>query len=191
MNMNKMNPVKMADLKNIIKKGIGGSNKSSFFYMMKDCLVIYIIVQLFFRLVVFRAIVSSASMLPTLQIDEVYIVTSWTTFFQENKGLEYGDIVVFQNKAVENNLLVKRVIGLPGDTIKLENGILIRNGEIIKEDYISDSYNSFFYVGNFVVPEGEIFVLGDNRVNSNDSRFWETPTVPLSKVRGELRLWGK
>lgn len=153
----------------------------------KDALPVIVVWQVFFHCVGFRIIVPTGSMLPTLEINGKYIVTSYTTLFKENKGLEHGDIVVFRNRDLAKELLVKRVIGLPGDTIEIQNGILFRNGEIINEDYVRNNEHSVIMEA-FVVPDGEMFVLGDNRGDSHDGRFWDAPTISLSCVKGELVL---
>lgn len=74
---------------------------------------------------------------------------------------------------------------MPGDEVILKDGTVIVNGEILREDYVK--YNISFN-GNFKVPSGEYFFLGDNRANSFDSRFWDYPYIDSSKIKGKAFL---
>lgn len=156
----------------------------------KDLLSVALMVFLILNFVGFRAVVPSGSMLPTLQIDHSYLVSIITTHFRENKGLEHGDIVVFRHELEMKNddLIVKRVIGLPGDEIQISNGVVRRNGENLKEDYILYPESSVS-IPLFIVPENHIYVLGDNRASSFDGRYWEYPTISLDDVVGEMILF--
>jgi signal peptidase I len=122
-----------------------------------------------------------------------------------------GDVIVFQFPSDLSKNFVKRLVGEPGDTLAMENGVLILNGKRIEESYVSHtepgndpSADEFYWQRNYivrtaqahtesyrpsrnnwgplVVPEGNYFVLGDNRDNSLDSRYWGF--VPDSLVRG-------
>lgn len=158
----------------------------------KDVLTVVVMVFFVLNFVGFRAVIPSGSMLPTLQIGKSYFVSIFTTFFRENKGLIYEDIVVFTHEEEFGNddLMVKRVIGLPGDEIELSAGKVYRNGEYIEESYVIYSETDT-KVSKFTVPEDEIFVMGDNRKNSLDGRFWEDRTVSLDEVVGEMWVLGQ
>lgn len=80
------------------------------------------------------------------------------------------DIIVFHYPINPTQLYIKRVIGLPGDVVSIENGFVYVNGKKISESYIKDKPNYYWSPGK--VPNGEYFVLGDNRNNSNDSHVW-------------------
>lgn len=96
---------------------------------------------------------------------------------------EKGDVVVFKNKEA-GSLMVKRVIGLPGDEITFKNNTLFINGtEIVPEDYLNEVPS--YIDAEFLVPEGHIFLMGDNRNGSLDSRFWENPYIAIDEVIGE------
>ena len=91
-----------------------------------------------------------------------------------------GDIVSFQ---MGNEYWTKRVIGLPGDTIEFVEDIVYVNGTELDEEYLPDDTVTRAYMQTvYYVPEDCIFVLGDNRSCSNDSRFWATPYVPINRV---------
>ena len=140
--------------------------------------------------------IPSASMEPTLHgctgCNNDRILAN--KFIYRFKEPERGQIVVF--KSVENpgDLLVKRVVGVPGDEIQLTDGTLYVNGKPQKEPYVHGkpcvTYEPKTCVfGPVEVPDGHIFVMGDNRVNSRDSRFFGP--VPEKNVQGEafLRYW--
>lgn len=166
----------MVAVKNYIVKGL-----------WKDLLISAGMALLMIKFVAFTVVIPTGSMLPTLEIGNKYFAAKYTTYFDENKGLVHGDLAIFTNEEVTDDLMVKRVIGLPGDTISIEDGVVFRNGEALVEDYVKN-VDRWFNLNEFQVPAGEFFLLGDNRQDSLDSRFWETTTIPLSNVVAELKL---
>lgn len=105
------------------------------------------------------------SMNPTLFNGEYLIISN---FAYKLDAPERGDIIVFRHPQSELNL-IKRVIGLPGDTIEVQNGTVRVNGAAIDEPYIQAPPD---YSSSWVVPQGQYFVLGDNRNHSSDSHAW-------------------
>ncbi len=132
--------------------------------MIKD-MAIAIVVALIVVQFVRPTIVNGPSMESTLQ-DRDYLLLSRQAYHSEQP--EYGDIVVVQCDALDEKI-IKRVIGLPGDEIKVEDNKVYRNGELLKETYIKEQGVVPGEV-DITVPEEEVFVMGDNRGNSMDSR---------------------
>jgi len=137
--------------------------------------------------------IPSESMLPTLEVNDRLIVEKMSYHFTDPQR---GDIIVFSptDKLREDNpslkdALIKRVIGLPGETVQVSDGTVYINGEPLEENYIPQEYAPAYEWGPEVVPEGSYLVLGDNRNNSYDSHFWGY--VPNKNIIGRavLRFW--
>jgi len=94
---------------------------------------------------------------------------------------ERGDIVVFKYPDNEEMLYVKRVIGLPNETVEIKAGKVYIDGELLAESYLKENTVGDF--GPYTVPEGSYFMLGDNRNNSTDSRYWQNKFVKKEKIR--------
>jgi len=141
------------------------------------------------------ALVPSESMEPTLNVGDRFAYTYATA-----SDLTYDDIVVFfpfaeMDKPVSNGVdalirirmqkdtvFVKRIIGLPGDVLAMKDGYVYRNGEKLDPDYIAE--DMITNGQTYVVPEGTIFCMGDNRNNSNDSRYMGA--YPMNNFFGKL-----
>lgn len=139
-------------------------------------------------LVVQPTTVSGQSMYPTLK-DKDYLLINKLIY--QIKGPKRGDIVVFKkeiddDKSSKKKSLVKRVIALPGEHIVIKNGQIYIEGEILNESYIEDIYTSGYV--DIVVPENNIFIMGDNRIESLDSRDDKIGTVSLDDVVGKVSM---
>jgi signal peptidase I len=104
---------------------------------------------------------------------------------------EYGDIIVFHSDIESDNGkkkdLIKRIIGLPGDVISVADGVVYRNDEAIKESYIMEDYTTG-QVMEYEVPDGMMFVMGDNRRVSLDSRSEDIGAVAMDDIMGKA-VW--
>jgi len=133
--------------------------------------------------------IPSGSMLPTLQIGDRLLVDKIVFKFDE---LHRKDIVVFapppeaQVGDVRNDF-IKRIIGLPGDIIEVTGGKVLVNGNPLSEPYIAQK--PAYDYGPVTVPEGSVFVMGDNRNNSLDSHAWGFLPVENIKGRAFFRFW--
>lgn len=127
-----------------------------------------------------RVRVDGFSMNPTLQNGEFVLVNRLAYQFGE---VERGDIIVFRHPKDPAQDLIKRIIGLPGDTILIDSGMVSVNGVSQDEPYIAAAP---IYTGEWQVPEGFLFVLGDNRNNSEDSHKWGL--LPMENVIGKAIL---
>jgi len=127
-----------------------------------------------------RVRVDGYSMRPTLEDGEFVLVSKLSYFWGD---VTRGDIVVFHFPLNPEEELIKRVIGLPGDRVMVENGQVYVNGQAISEPYIAQSP---LYSGEWLVEENHLFVLGDNRNNSNDSKDWGL--MPMENLVGKAVL---
>ena len=130
--------------------------------------------------------IPSGSMIPTLEIGDRVLVNKFIYRFTEP---ERGDIIVFQSVDSSNEDLIKRVVGLPGDKIAVRGGKLFVNGEPQKEPYTNKKLPDRSFFAKTTVPKHHVFVMGDNRGNSADSRVFGP--LPKKNIEGEafLRFW--
>lgn len=140
-----------------------------------ETLVIALVLYFLIDAVVARVRVENISMKPTLQPDEFLMVNKLAYRFSD---YQRGDIVVFHHSAQED--YIKRVIGVPGDQVEIAGGQVIVNETVLDEPYIAAIPE---YSGAWTVPDGMLFVLGDNRNLSSDSHKWGF--VPQESVVGK------
>ena len=128
--------------------------------------------------------IPSESMVPTLEVGDRVFVNKFVYRFSEP---ERGDVVVFESKGEEDEDLIKRVIGVPGDHVALYRGDVYVNFERLDELYVQTPYTQNVFSNESLnattVPEGKVLVLGDNRANSLDSRFYGP--VSTDTIEGE------
>jgi len=132
-----------------------------------ETLVLTAIIFLGVRVLVQNYKVEGYSMEPTLDDGQYLLINKVGMHFRQP---ERGDIIVFQYPLDTSKSFVKRVIGVPGDTVEVRDQQTIVDGKSLKEPYIRSAENGLY--PRTVVPPGQYFVLGDNRNNSSDSRAW-------------------
>ena len=163
---------------------------------IKD-LIIAIVIVLAVTMVIKPTIVKESSMEPTLYENNYLFVNKLVYKFKDHPAR--GDIIVFKSD-LDNvddggkKLLIKRVIGVEGDTITLKDGYVYRNGEQLDEPYISAPGSTFeedMTIDELVVPADRVFCMGDNREVSLDSRSEEVGTVAEKDIVGKafVRLY--
>ncbi len=125
--------------------------------------------------------VDGPSMEPTLHTGQRLFVYKLGYMLDEPQR---GDIVVFWPPYESDERLIKRIIGLPGDHVEIEDDQLLINGEVLREPYLQDSPH---YSGEWIVPDGSYFVLGDNRNSSYDSHNWSS-YLPRDNIIGKAAV---
>lgn len=137
------------------------------------------------RSVAFESYIIGDSMNPTLSNDE-YTIGMRLSFIAPE--LKRGDIISFMPPVESDGYLyIKRIIGLPGETVVIENGQIYINGSDapIEEPYLAEDWTMNAGPYRFEVPEGEYLVLGDSRNTSYDSRSWNYPYVPYESIQAK------
>lgn len=162
-------------------------SNSTFNEELKDWIVsilIAVVLAFFIRyFIVELYMVEGPSMRPTLISGERLVVNK---FLYRFKAPERGEIIVFRYPRDPSRDFIKRVIGVPGDTIEVKDGRVIRNGEVLDESYILERTKGSYPAAK--VPEGHIFAMGDNRNNSEDSRFKDVGFVPYELIKGKAMV---
>ncbi len=130
-----------------------------------------------------NATVPTGSMRDTIWEGDRLIALRFSYWFGEP---DRGDIVIFNPQDYPGQHYIKRVIGLPGETVEGRDGLVYIDGQPLEEPYVKEKLEENF--GPFTVPEDSYFVMGDNRNNSNDSRFWEHPFVEKKDILGKAAL---
>ncbi len=158
--------------------------------LAKD-IVIAVVLAIILSIFIKPTIVQGSSMEPTLHNSDYLIINKQAYNFGD---LKRGDIVVFKShikyKDGEDKLLIKRLIGVPGDVIDIYNGDVYVNGKKISSSYTLEGWTEG-EIYDVKVPKGKVFVLGDNRQNSEDSRSVRVGFVKKDEILGEafLRLY--
>ena len=146
------------------------------------CIIIACVIAIIImKFVFFKIYIPSSSMVPTLNVGDHL----FATYIYNTDNIKRGEIIVFHSDELKETL-IKRVIGLPGDEVVINKGVVSVNGKVIKEDYVKNVDTS--YSGTFNVPENKFFFLGDNRPKSNDARFWNNPYIDADDIEAKAQL---
>jgi signal peptidase I len=183
----------------------GGSTKGGSYRWVIEWAVILMAVLLctvLLRTYVIQSFyIPSPSMVPTLQVGDRIMVNKLSYDFH---GVHRGDIVVFKRPPLEMQDfpdLVKRVIGLPGETISTKDGHVYIDGKLLNEPWLppgpssftgalpDDQYPQYNMPGPVMIPTGEYFVMGDNRTDSEDSRYFGPIPKALIVGRAMAVVW--
>lgn len=142
-----------------------------------------VVVVVLFRGILALAYVPTGSMEPTLPTRSMFLGVR-LPYLVGDPAPERGDIVMFYNEELDE-VLVKRVIGLPGETVRFDGGHVLIDGVVLEEPYLAAGLATYPVEEGAVysVPEGHIFLLGDNRGSSLDSRWWGDPYISLSDIQ--------
>lgn len=154
-----------------------------FTWEILQTLIMAVILYFLIDTVVGRVRVENISMLPTLHEGQFVLVNKLAYRLGE---FHLGDIVVFHYPRNPEEDYIKRVIGLPGDSVSIGNGEVAVNGQILDEPYISAPPQ---YESTWIVPAEQIFVLGDNRNQSSDSHSWGFVPIPNVVGRALIVYW--
>lgn len=130
--------------------------------------------------------VEGTSMMPWLQDQERIFVNKFVYNFDE---VDRGDVIVFRFPLDPQKSYIKRVVGVSGDVVEIVGGQLIVNGESVEEWYVPTEYRDLSSHAAVVVPEDSLYVLGDHRNTSNDSRMWGTVPLPFVTGKAVFAYW--
>ena len=125
------------------------------------------------------------SMEPTLPAGAVLVIDKVTLHARDPHR---GDVIVTSDPRT-GELIVKRVVATAGDSVGIENGLLIVNGQTVEENYVDNHDMEGFYFGPDTVPSGHVFLLGDNRADSVDSRAFGPVAVDSIDGRVLTKIW--
>ena len=168
------------DLENLKKRDIKKGKKSMIRELLETVISAGIIAFVIITFIGQVTVVRGASMEPTLHDNERLIANKISYRFESP---ERGEIIIFRPPLEIKRNYIKRIIGVPGDKIEITNGEIFLNDEKLQESYVKNV--SHENMSPTIVPDSSFFVLGDNRPNSSDSRYWGF--VPRKNVVG--RAW--
>lgn len=130
--------------------------------------------------------VEGTSMAPLLSDQERIFINKFVYRFEP---IQRGDVVVFWYPLDHTKSFIKRVVGLPGETIQIREGVLYVNGKMIPEPYVPPQYEDSSDFGPVRVPKDSFFVLGDHRISSNDSRVFGPVSSQYIYGRAVFAYW--
>ena len=160
----------------------GRSAVSIALYWLRD-LTLSVVIAAMVILFLYQPVkVEGTSMMPAL-VDQERIFINKFIYRLGIGDIQRGDLVVFWFPGDPSKSYIKRVIGIPGDRVEIENGSVSVNGQRLQEDYVPEEYRDHVSILPRTVPEDQFFVLGDHRSSSHDSRSWGP--VPRRYIYGK------
>lgn len=156
--------------------------KKKYKFILIILLLTYIILQ---NTVFLNCIIPSKSMEPTLNVDDRLL---GSRIAYKKVSPIRNDIIVFKHKSESKKLFIKRIIGLPGETIEIKNNAIYINNEKLESYGYSILEDMKGNYGPYLIPDDSYFVLGDNRNNSLDSRFWDDPFVKKDEIKAKILI---
>ena len=163
---------------NLKKKDIKKGKKSMIRELLETVISAGIIAFIIITFIGQVTVVRGASMEPTLHNNERLIANKISYRFETP---ERGEIIIFRPPLEIKRNYIKRIVGIPGDKIEIANGEIYLNDKKLEESYVKN--RSYENMPTTIVPDNSFFVLGDNRPNSSDSRYWGF--VPRKNVVGK------
>jgi signal peptidase I len=130
--------------------------------------------------------VEGTSMAPLLSDQERIFINKFVYRFE---SIHRGDVVVFWYPLDRSKSFIKRVVGLPGESVEIRRGVLYLNGQIVPEPYVPPRYTDVTDYGPIRVPQGSYFVMGDHRISSNDSRVFGPVASQFIYGRAVFAYW--
>ena len=168
-----------------MKEPAGSSVWKEFMEYLKMIIFVVIVVLIVNNFLLINAKIPSESMEQTIMTGDRVFGNRLAYLFDKPKRF---DIVIFKYPDHEKELFIKRIIGMPGETVEIRDGKVYIDGA---KEPLDDSFTPEEPLGDYgpyVVPEDSYFMLGDNRNYSNDSRFWNNPYVAEDKILGKAVL---
>jgi signal peptidase I len=160
----------------------GERRSSRLLFVGLAVMVVFVVVRLF---VAQPMVTHGNSMSPTLHDGDALLIEKVSHHLHDPA---VGEIVV-ATAPDDGGSVVKRVVAVGGDSIGIEDGVLIRNGRPVPEPYADQTQMDGYFWGPVVVPSGQVFLLGDNRLESHDSRAYGPVSVDAIQGRLLLRVW--
>lgn len=148
---------------------------------LKTIILTVIIVFVINNVLIINATVPTSSMESTISPKDRIMCNRLAYLIEQPSR---GDIVTFIQREDKDKTYIKRLIGLPGDTIEIIEGIVYVNSKVYSEEYLNEKLDYSNY-GPYLVPEEHYFFLGDNRTNSKDSRLWINPYIHEDDITGK------
>ncbi len=151
-------------------------------YYVLSCLCVFTVLLVLFSVFFRPCTVEGSSMVSTLQSGDRLLLNCW------DREVEYGDIIAIRREKAMP--LIKRVIAKEGDTLYIDalSGGVYRNGELLNEPYVTETTPCKDLKGEVTIPKGCLFVMGDNRSDSHDSRYEDIGMVSAADVIGTAVL---